>query len=53
MRFALIEAKLALVKTIFKYKFYKTTNTQIPLKYSNTRPGILQAINITVGVDRR
>jgi hypothetical protein len=53
MRFALVEAKLALAKIILKFKFVKSTNTQIPLKFSNTRPGLLQAISIIVGVEKR
>ncbi len=53
MRFALVEAKLALANIIFRFKFIKSVNTEIPLKYTNTRPGLLQAINIVVKVEKR
>ena len=53
MRFALLEAKLALAKIVTKFKFAKCVNTPIPLKYINTRPGLLQAIQIKVKVERR
>jgi hypothetical protein len=53
MRFALVEAKLALARIVLMFKFIKSVNTQIPLKYTNKRPGLLQAISIVVNVEKR
>ena len=52
MRFALLEAKLALAKIITKYKFVKSKNTQVPLTFLPNRV-ILTPKSIIVGVERR
>ena len=52
MRFALLEAKLALAKIIHKFKFTKVSKTDVPIKFNNGR-GILQANRIIVGIEKR
>ena len=52
MRFALLEAKLALAKIITKYKFVKSKSTQVPLTFLPNR-AILTPKSIIVGVERR
>ena len=52
MRFALLEAKLALAKIITKYKFVKSKNTQVPLTFLPNRL-VLTPKSIIIGVERR
>jgi hypothetical protein len=52
MRFALMEAKTAVVHLINKFKFVKSSNTQIPLKFKKFE-GLLSAGDINVGVELR
>ncbi len=52
MRFALLEAKLALAKITQKFRFFRTPKTQVPLKYSRGRR-LLQAKSLIVGIERR
>ena len=52
MRFGLLETKLTLAKIIMKYKFVKSPNTQVPLKFLPIR-GILTPKSIIVSVQRR
>ncbi|CAG2114259.1 unnamed protein product [Medioppia subpectinata] len=53
MRFALVEAKLALANILMNFEFSKCAKTEIPLRYMNTRPGLLQAISVWANVRRR
>lgn len=52
MRFALVEAKLALVQVISKFKFEQSANTAVPLNYRNSR-ALLQVDKAVVRVTRR
>jgi cytochrome P450 len=52
MRFALMEAKAAVVHLIYKLKFVKSSNTQIPLKFKKFE-FLLTAGDINVGVELR
>ncbi len=52
MRFALMEAKTAVVHLINKFKFVKSSNTQIPLKFKKFE-FLLTAGDINVGVELR
>ena len=52
MRFALLEAKLALVKIISKFKLVKSKNTKVPLEFLPNRL-ILTAKSIIIGVEKR
>ena len=52
MRFALLEAKLALAKIITKYKFVKSKSTQVPLTFLPNRL-VLTPKSIIIGVERR
>jgi len=52
MRFALIEAKTAVVHLINKFKFVKSLNTQIPLKIKKFE-FLLSVGDINVGVEIR
>jgi len=52
MRFALMEAKTAVVHLINKFKFVKSFNTQIPLKFKKLAI-LLNAGDINVGVELR
>jgi cytochrome P450 family 9 len=52
MRFALMEAKTAVVHLINKFKFVKSFNTQIPLKFKKFAI-LLNAGDINVGVELR
>jgi cytochrome P450 len=52
MRFALMEAKAAVVHLINKLKFVKSFNTQIPLKFKKFE-FILSAGDFNVGVELR
>lgn len=52
MRFALMEAKLALAKIVQTYKFIPTSSTEIPLSYKKNL-ALLQAKNIIVGIEKR
>ncbi len=52
MRFALMEAKAAVVHLINKLKFMKSFNTQIPLKFKKFE-FILSAGDFNVGVELR
>jgi cytochrome P450 len=50
MRFALMEAKTAVVHLIDKFKFVKSANTQIPLKFKKFK-FLLTTSDINVGVE--
>jgi thromboxane-A synthase len=52
MRFALMEAKTAVVRIIKKYRFTRSENTKIPLQYRKNI-ALLQATDIVVGVEMR
>ncbi len=52
MRFALLEAKLALAKITQKFRFFRTPKTEVPLRYSPGRR-LLQAKSLIVGIERR
>ena len=52
MRFALLETKLALVNIIKRFKFVKSSKTQIPLEFLPNRT-ILTPKSIIIGVERR
>jgi cytochrome P450 len=52
MRFALLEAKLALAKITQKFRFFRTPKTEVPLRYSLGRR-LLQAKSLIVGIERR
>ena len=52
MRFALMEAKTAVVHLINKFKFVQSFNTQIPLKFKKME-FLLTAGDINVGVELR
>lgn len=51
-RFALLEAKLALVKIMMQFKFVRTERTKVPLEYTIHR-NLNQAKEIIVGVQKR
>ena len=51
MRFALLEAKLGLVKIIQKYKFVPTENTDVPLKLDGL--ALLIAERVIVGIVKK
>jgi cytochrome P450 len=52
MRFALLEAKLALVNIIYKYRFFKTPNTDIPLQMAKGLH-LIKVKRIFIGIERR
>ncbi|CAG2101453.1 unnamed protein product [Medioppia subpectinata] len=52
MRFALMEAKTAVAHLICKYRFKRTDNTAVPLKFLKFKP-MLTAENITIGLELR
>lgn len=52
MRFALLEAKLGLFHLLQKYRFVKSKNTDVPLKFLKAR-FILGAEKIVVGIQQR
>jgi len=52
MRFALMEAKTAVVHLVNKFKFVTTKNTQIPLKFKKFE-FLLSVENVNVGVQIR
>ena len=52
MRFALLEAKLALAKMSQKFKFSRVANTDVPIVYNKGR-GLLQAKRLIVGIEKR
>jgi cytochrome P450 family 3 subfamily A len=52
MRFALLEAKLALAKITRKFRFFRTQKKDVPLKYSRGSR-LLQAKSLIVGIERR
>ena len=52
MRFALLETKLALVNIITRFKFVKSSKTQVPLEFLPNRL-LLTPKSIIVGVERR
>ena len=52
MRFALMEAKTAVVHLINKFKFVKSFNTQFPLKFKKFEV-VLSAVDIKIGVELR
>ncbi len=49
MRFALMEAKTAMVHMISKFKFVRSQNTQIPLKFNKLK-FLISVDNINVGI---
>ena len=52
MRFALLEAKLALAEMVRKYQFFRTDNTDVPLQHP-TFQAIFSAKRVVVGVKDR
>jgi len=52
MRFALLEAKLALANIIRKFKFFQTTQTDIPLRYKRSF-GLTAPQRLIVGIEKR
>ncbi|CAG2102112.1 unnamed protein product [Medioppia subpectinata] len=52
MRFALLESKLALVKMIQQFRFYRVPNTEVPIRFRKRRL-LLQAESVVVGVVQR
>ena len=52
MRFALMEAKTIIVNVIPKFKFVKSPNTKIPLKFKKFVI-LLQATDIRIGIESR
>ena len=52
MRFALMEAKTAIVRIVKKFKFVRSENTKVPLKFNKMKK-FLQATDVTVGVEIR
>ena len=53
MRFALMEAKTAIVHLVHKFKFVRTTNTQIPLKFKKLEFLLTASNDINVGIELR
>ena len=53
MRFALMEAKIAIVHLVQKFKFVRTTNTQIPLKFKKLELLLTASNDINVGIELR
>ncbi|CAG2117164.1 unnamed protein product, partial [Medioppia subpectinata] len=52
MRFALLEAKLALAHIVTKYKFFQTPNTDVPIKYKRSL-GLTAPQRLIVGIEKR
>ncbi|CAG2104891.1 unnamed protein product, partial [Medioppia subpectinata] len=52
MRFALLEAKLALAHIVTKYKFLQTPNTDVPIKYKRSL-GLTAPQRLIVGIEKR
>ncbi|CAG2168055.1 unnamed protein product [Oppiella nova] len=52
MRFALLEAKLALAKISQKFRFSRVTDTDVPVVFNKGRP-ICQAKRLVVGIQKR
>ncbi|XP_054157848.1 cytochrome P450 3A8-like [Oppia nitens] len=52
MRFALMEAKTVVVRTLIKYEFVRTANTKVPLKYVQKSTFPIPT-DITIGVQYR
>ena len=52
MRFALLEAKLALAKIVQKFEFSRVANTDVPVIFNKGR-GLLQARRLIVGIEKR
>lgn len=53
MRFAIVEAKLALARVLLKYKFVPSPKSQYPIVWQTTASPLLQAQSTMVGVERR
>ena len=51
LRFALLEAKLSLSKLIQKYKFVRSENTDVPLKFKAS--GLLQVEKLMLKIQKR
>ncbi len=52
MRFALMEAKLALAQIVRKFKFVRSAKTEVPLKFKTVTP-LCAAKSIIVGIEKR
>ncbi|XP_054154551.1 cytochrome P450 3A11-like [Oppia nitens] len=52
MRFALLEAKLALAKLVQVYRFSRVGDTDVPLVYNRGRD-LMQARRLVVGIEKR
>jgi cytochrome P450 len=52
MRFALMEAKLGLAQIVRRFKFVKSTKTEVPLKFLPVTP-LCAAKSIIVGIQKR
>ena len=53
MRLALLEAKLALIHTVYNYKFTTCENTSIPLKVNLDGAGVLSPKEVILRVEKR
>jgi len=51
LRFALLEAKLSLSKLIQKYRFVRSENTDVPLKFKSS--GLLQVEKLMLKIQKR
>ena len=52
MRFALMEAKLALAKVVLRYRLFRTTNTSVPLQFRNSSKAYGHK-SVIIGIERR
>jgi hypothetical protein len=52
-RFALLEAKMALIKVLSKYRFVKSKSTRIPLRFLPVGRPLLRCEHVAVGVEKR
>ncbi|CAG2166010.1 unnamed protein product [Oppiella nova] len=53
MRFALLEAKLALANISHKFRFSRVANTDVPVVYTKTLLNVLQPKRLVVGIHKR
>lgn len=52
MRFALLEAKLAIVNILLKFRFFRSDNTTVPIKLNRGRR-VVPSKKVVVGIERR